>query len=186
MLHFTLRRLYNDQTNKGLLVAHGLGEAQRQVLACYHAADEFFFDLQAWWQNQGGETGAFNGRVRHPGVVVNPLSEPLSKLSQTLRQHAREIDDDSQRQDLVSAEQRLAGLASQIEEWRLQTEADTVYWIELQRRRRGNSVRLISAPLRVGPLLREHLFNKTRTVVLTSATLSTGGPNGFDFFQEQL
>jgi ATP-dependent DNA helicase DinG len=185
-VHYTLRRLYNDQTNRGLLVTHSLGDAQRQVLTCYHAADEFFFDLQAWWQRQGGDSGTFNGRVREPGIVANPLSEPLTQLSSALRKHARSIQDDSERQDVISAEQRLTALANQIEEWRLQTATDTVYWIELQRRRRGSNVRLVAAPLRVGPLLQEHLFDKTRTVILTSATLSTGGPHGFDFFQEQL
>jgi ATP-dependent DNA helicase DinG len=186
-VHYTLRRLYNDQTNKGLLVTHGLGEAQRQVLACYHAADEFFFDLQAWWQQNGGDSAKFNGRVRDPGIVNNPLSEPLANLSKTLKAHARTIDDDAVKIDFVSAEQRLSGLAAEIEDWRLQTASETVYWMELQRRRRGgDNVKLMAAPIHVGALLREHLFDKTRTVILTSATLSTGGEQGFDFFQRQI
>ncbi len=186
-VHYTLRRLYNDQSNKGLLVTHSLGEAQRQVLACYHAADEFFFDLQGWWQQQGGDSGKFNGRVREPGIVNNPLTTPLQKLAQMLRGHSRTIEDDSKRQDFVSAETRLTALAGQIEDWRLQSAADTVYWIELQRRRRGgDSVKLIAAPIHVGAMLREHLFDKTRTVILTSATLSTGGQKGFDFFKQQI
>jgi ATP-dependent DNA helicase DinG len=186
-VHFALRRLYNDQANKGLLVTHGLGEAQRQVVNCYHAADEFFFDLLAWWQQNGGDSGRFNGRVRQPGIVNNPLSEALRGLARSLRNHVRTLDDEAVRIDFVSAEQRLTALAAEIEDWRLQAAADTVYWLELQRRRRGgDNVKLLAAPLHVGGMLREHLFDKTSTVILTSATLSTGGERGFDFFQQQI
>jgi ATP-dependent DNA helicase DinG len=186
-VHFALRRLYNDQANKGLLVTHGLGEAQRQVVNCYHAADEFFFDLLAWWQQNGGDSGRFNGRVRQPGIVNNPLSEALRALARSLRNHVRTLDDEAVRIDFVSAEQRLTALAAEIEDWRLQAAADTVYWLELQRRRRGgDNVKLLAAPLHVGGMLREHLFDKTSTVILTSATLSTGGERGFDFFQQQI
>ena len=38
-VEFTLRRLYNDRTNKGLLVRPGFREAQEQVIDCYHRAD---------------------------------------------------------------------------------------------------------------------------------------------------
>ena len=186
-IHYTLRRLYNDQTNKGLLVTHGLAEAQRAVLACYTAADEFFYDLQEWWQQQGGDSGRFNGRVQQPGIIDNPLSQPLEKLAQMLRTQARAIKDDSQRQDFVAAEQRLSALAAEIESWRLQDSPETVHWIEVKRRRRGgDNIKLVAAPLHVGPLLREHLFDKVRTVILTSATLSTGGEHGFDFFKSRI
>jgi ATP-dependent DNA helicase DinG len=186
-VNYILRKLYNDQTNKGLLVAHQLAEPQRQVLACYHAADEFFLDLLGWWQDQGGESRAFNGRVRESRIVENLLSPMLQRLAESLRAHARTIDDETQRQDFVAAELRLDGLAGQIEQWQSQADEESVYWLEVHRRRRGReNVKLSAAPLRVGPLLREHLFNKTRTVILTSATLSSGGKRGFEFFQEQL
>lgn len=186
-VHYTLRRLFNDQSNKGLLVTHNLADAQRQVLACYDAASEFFFDLQGWWQLQGGDSGHFNGRVLQSGVVNNPLSESLTKLAQLLRDFGRTLKDDSQRQDFVSAEQRLTGLATGIENWRLQMTPETVYWMEVQHRRRGgDNIKLIAAPLHVGALLREHLFDEVRTVIMTSATLSTGGENGFDFFKSRI
>jgi ATP-dependent DNA helicase DinG len=50
-----------------------------------------------------------------------------------------------------------------------------VAWIS--RAQRG--LTLGASPLEVGPLLREHLFDRTHAVVLTSATLSTGGDLGF-------
>jgi ATP-dependent DNA helicase DinG len=50
-----------------------------------------------------------------------------------------------------------------------------VAWVS--RAHRG--LTLGASPLEVGPLLREHLFDRTHAVVLASATLSTGGDMGF-------
>jgi ATP-dependent DNA helicase DinG len=47
-------------------------------------------------------------------------------------------------------------------------------------------VSLHSAPIEVGPALKEQLYDKISTVVLASATLSTGGANGFGLFQDRL
>jgi len=41
-VEYTLGRLYNDRTQKGLLVHHGMRELQQQVDKCRLAADEFF------------------------------------------------------------------------------------------------------------------------------------------------
>ncbi len=55
--------------------------------------------------------------------------------------------------------------------------AQTVRWIE--RSQRGQQVSLSAVPLDLAPVLRELLFDRLRTVVLTSATLAVGGDFGF-------
>ncbi len=57
-----------------------------------------------------------------------------------------------------------------------------VYWMEA--RVKGGDVALKCAPLHVGDLLDRYLFSKKRTVVLTSATLSTD--NDFSYIKERL
>jgi ATP-dependent DNA helicase DinG len=57
----------------------------------------------------------------------------------------------------------------------------SVRWIDVTSR----GVSLCSAPVDVGPLLRERLFGRV-TAVLTSATLSTGRPPSFGFVRERL
>jgi ATP-dependent DNA helicase DinG len=62
---------------------------------------------------------------------------------------------------------------------------NTVFWIE--RRRTGReklNVSLQATPIDVGPVLRECLWSKLETVVLTSATLAVGG--GFDYIRQRL
>ena len=55
-----------------------------------------------------------------------------------------------------------------------------VYWWE----RRGRGVFIEASPIDVSPILRERLFGKVRTVILTSATLAVGGK--FDFLKRRL
>jgi DNA polymerase-3 subunit epsilon/ATP-dependent DNA helicase DinG len=57
-----------------------------------------------------------------------------------------------------------------------------VYWLEA--RVKGGDVALRCAPLHVGDLLDRYLFSAKRTVVLTSATLST--ENDFSYIRERL
>ena len=61
---------------------------------------------------------------------------------------------------------------------------DSVYWVESTMSRRFRRVTLAAAPIDVGPILREHLFQKTKTVIMTSATLATAGK--FDFFKSRV
>ena len=44
---------------------------------------------------------------------------------------------------------------------------------------------LAAAPLDVGPALREELFGKVPSVIMTSATLTVGRQGSFDFFKSR-
>lgn len=60
------------------------------------------------------------------------------------------------------------------------TDPGFVYWAEMQ----NGAPALIAAPIQVNNILREFLFEKTPTAILTSATLSTN--KSFNYIQEQL
>jgi ATP-dependent DNA helicase DinG len=179
-VEFTLRRLYNDRANKGLLVRPGYKEAQEQVLDCYHRADQYFNDIGEWFARQAGGSG----RVRKPQVVGNTLSEGLSHLSRLVRQQSKSIQKAEERQDFTAAAARLDSMADDLDQWNSQQMAEAVYWVEAVRTRRGQRISLAATPVDIGPILREHLFNKTPTVIMTSATLATAGK--FDFFQSRV
>jgi ATP-dependent DNA helicase DinG len=61
-----------------------------------------------------------------------------------------------------------------------QSERNYVYWLE----RRGKGIFLRASPVDVSELLREKLFEKVNTCILTSATLSSNGT--FNFVRERL
>lgn len=178
-----LNKLYNDRTNKGLLVHHSLREAENQVLACRLEADEFF-DAAVHLAAKGQQ-----GRVTAARDLPNTASPALEKLARLIRQHAAGITDAEEKQDLIAATERLEGLASEMEAWRTQAAESDVYWVETTPGRmpgRRTRTRLLSAPIDIGPALRDQLFAKVPTVVMTSATLTIGAERSFDFFQSRI
>jgi ATP-dependent DNA helicase DinG len=72
-----------------------------------------------------------------------------------------------------------------VEDWRSQRMAEAVYWVERSFYRRRLRIKLAASPVDVGPALRELLFDKVPTVVMTSATLATG-KDSFNFFKSRI
>jgi len=186
-VEYTLNKLYNERSNKGLLVHHNMGQQQHKVVRCRILADDFFNDIMVWADQHGTSKGrSMTVRVRKPGIVDNQLSGQMNDLSKEIVEFAETIDKQADKQDLLSAADRLVGLSGQIESWRLQDLEGGVYWIEASVNRIGKqNVSLMAAPIDVGPVLREHLFNKTDSCILTSATLAVGSQS-FDFFRNRL
>jgi len=187
-VEYVLTKLYNMRTQKGLLVHFELVKLQQLVESCYHLSDEFFGDINAWCEHRRGDS-QFNReiRIQTPGIVANKLSPALLQLSKSLRAAGQKIEDSSQRQDFVSSSDRLKAIADEIEDWRVQSQSDCAYWVESNHRRGRLSVKLCASPIDVGPLLRQQLFDVVPSVILTSATLSTGRQsNSFDFFSNRI
>ncbi len=179
-VEYILRKLYNPRTNRGLLIHHRLGEAQRQVMDCRQRAQSFFQSIADWLAGQP----AGKGRVRQAEIVPNPLSEGLAKLAGTLHRAADKIKQPAMRQDVIATALRLTSLGAAIETWRRQQLPEAVYWVEQEQAGRWQRIILAAAPLEVGPVLQQQLYKKTPTVVMTSATLATAG--NFDFFRSRV
>ena len=182
---YLFNRLYNDQTQKGLLVSKDLKGLMQLVDQCRFASSNLFADVLDWWEQHGPE----NGRVRNPDLVDNPLSAPMEKLARALRQQADGEKEESDKKDFESAHDRLLALAGALRQWVGQDIEHAVYWIERSGTRRGiDRVTLAASPIDVGATLREELFqNKMiRSVVMTSATLATGNDDKFSFFRSRI
>ena len=182
-VEYTLRKLYNDRTNRGLLVHHKLRDAQKEVWEVRERAGVFFDSVAAWL----GEQSKGNGRVSRPRIVPNALSEGLKSLAATVRRHGKLLERPEQRQDFTAAANRLEALGQGVDDWIGQRMDGAVYWIERSSNRGRLRVSLEAAPIDVGPILREHLFAKVPTAIMTSATLATGGGKpSFDFFKSRI
>jgi len=183
-VQYTLNRLYNDRTQKGLLVEHKHAQPIRLVTQAQVANDEFFERIANWLKRSSGESGSRSKtqRVLKAEIVPNELSPILDQLVRKIKLLAQEAEDASEKQNFTSAADRLKGISTALETWRMQSEPDSVYWIESMTGRRGTNYSLVCAPIDVGPHLREHLFNKVDTCILTSATIAAGKQRSFDFF----
>ena len=170
--------------------------ALRQLTLFFDSLEEFVQEHQQGRRSQY----AFRLRVTS-GLRVQPAWEsveiawdsanaPLSAVVDGLKRLAGGLDDlsdfipdaeDLQAQMLGVARQ-LGEAVSQVSRMITQPDSSLIYWLESDAS--GDRLRLHAAPLHVGPLVEEHLFHKKESVVLTSATLRTGGT--FDFLRERL
>lgn len=180
-VEYQLNKLFSPKHGKGLLAAFGDQDALRQVDAARFAGDRFFSSLVAWRAAQPRGTG----RVWSPHVVADPLSEELLKVAGALDRIADSLDDEADKIEFTAAGDRCLGLAQGLKHWLGQELPGQVYWVDVAGER-SQKVTLASAPVDVGPALREQLYDRVRTVILTSATLSAGGRSGFRHFQERL
>ena len=181
---YILNKLYNDRTNKGLLVHEKLGEAQKHVDHCRELATDLFGDISSWYYSHESN---FNGRVSEKEIVENLLSNELADLADRVRDHAKRVAQEDKKKDYVAASDRLDVLANDVEIWRKQQLDDSVYWIEqTETRYSGMRTTLAASPIDIGTILREQLFQKTKSVILTSATLAVGRQKSFSFFQSRI
>ncbi len=203
-ISYRLNRLYNSRSQKGLLVEHDLVNLQQEVLRIQSMADSFFETCLDWYREHQPSKSAGGGRspaaapapaamsedanltawddlqagclrVRSANIVPNRLSKPLKHLSQQLLQIAEQSQEPGNQKNFQSAAEGLANLALRLDNWCDQSDESWVYWLETRRRRSGWLIALMAAPIDVGRVLRRILFARTPSVVMTSATLATGG-----------
>ncbi|MDR3633406.1 MAG: helicase C-terminal domain-containing protein [Isosphaeraceae bacterium] len=178
---YLLSRLYNDRTEKGLLLFHQLHESMHHVQAARHVARDFFDGVRRWLEREGPA----NGRLRKPAAWPDTLCEALLKLGTTISRESERIEEEEHRVELSGAQGRCDALASELAAWQKQSAPESVYWVELSEGARPR-ITLASAPLDAGPTLRKTLFDRVPTCVLTSATLGVGSPPRFDFSKTRL
>src|SRR2546423_12213605 len=75
--------------------------------------------------------------------------------------------------EVTAQAEKMANLGQMLEVIMSQSLEDSVYWIEITHRG-SQKISLHAAPVNIGAGLKKHLFEKVKSVVLTSATLCTG------------
>ena len=84
--------------------------------------------------------------------------------------------------EVHKALENLDDLSVRVQSMVTHPEKDFIYWSTIEAN--GAGVALQSAPLRVGQLLRKAIFDDKKSVVLTSATMTTG--NDFSFIKQRV
>jgi len=175
------------------------------VFACRIAAEELFRLCAQLVESRGGgeeEGGARSLRLTaevRQGALWEALDAArgnlvfrLTSLAQGLAVLSEELDVlvpspedlDSLLLEIAKEAGALAAAAKAVDGVLLDPAEGDVTWIEASQRGEHLRVALRSAPIHVGGLLKENLFDRLRSVVMTSATLSVGG--GFDHVRQRL
>lgn len=92
------------------------------------------------------------------------------------------LDYDNLLSSVQSAARHLESVHQQLAAFTGEPDDNTIYWVQVPQDRVQVSIH--SAPLNVGPLLHEFLWEPKNSVILTSATLRTGGT--FDYMRDRL
>ncbi|MEM6750644.1 MAG: helicase C-terminal domain-containing protein [Planctomycetota bacterium] len=181
MVMRTLGRLFNPDRMTGVLAAlrgvdpQTLDRAADRVAQARRAAESFF---DAWREWLGPTARRGPARVREAGVVADGLSDPMAQLSLAVARVKDATQSEDDRLELAGYVSRIHGLGQAAAALCEQTHGDSVYWAEVTGGRFPR-VRLTAAPVDVGPLLREKLFEAEAAhggrlpVILASATLAT-------------
>ena len=183
-----------------------IGERARPLVLALRAAMNAFFDLIEPWTEARAEQGSLRlGRPSPDGGPPGPepaaetgigecLEGTLIALGDLHRELETLADQLGEQEDLQSAlEGRLLDLRGSMTRLdnidhglRLcllpgEEESALVRWLEMRRSgiRRVRNLAFSAAPVELGPILAEHLFNNTETTVLTSATLATKDDFGY-------
>jgi ATP-dependent DNA helicase DinG len=140
------------------------------VEAARQAADLFFSELSLMLE---GPTL----RLRQPGSISDPLSEPLVALCREVAALRDASGDEEEKAELEAYALRLAGAAESLRVVLSHELEDHVYWAE----RAGKRLRLAATPVDVAGM---SVFQDLESAVFTSATLATGG--SFGYIRERL
>lgn len=112
------------------------------------------------------------------------VSSGMSKLTRALEKLRQ--DNSVAYENLISSSAALAHYLQDVHDtlqsFALSPDPNLIYWLHVAWD--SDNLSLHTAPLHVGSLLADHLWSNKETVILTSATLQTGG--SFDFMRERL
>lgn len=108
---------------------------------------------------------------------VNQMEEVLQKLKAADAEESVVADFAGHLKDIKEAKLNFS-------EWNNASKKNMVFWVETAVKGRKNSSYLIAAPIDVGPYIREFIFDKLDSVILTSATLSVN--NSFAYASQEL
>ena len=150
----------------------GSSELDRTLVALGDASERFFahfpqIEGRAGFADQAG----FLERHREAYDDIMLGMELLGAHLQLIKNQPEEI---------VPLFRRTDDFRTRLKYWMEAPEKTTVYWIE----RRGRGIFLQATPIDVSAMLREALFDRIPSIVMTSATLAVGGK--FDFLERRL
>jgi ATP-dependent DNA helicase DinG len=187
-LRYSLQRLWNPNTKKGLLGTLGHASRHSLVNELLQEGDEFFYKVEVACEElrQASRSRNFRGgeaalsykrdwnvlRIRQPDLVQDNLSLPLQRLREAVGDMVKTSSDSDLGLELMECNRRLEELRNNVALFLGQAAENYVYWVERTGRAQKN-LTLNAAPIDVADFLRQRLFRSDTSIVMASATLAT-------------
>jgi ATP-dependent DNA helicase DinG len=188
-VRWSLSRLWNPKTQKGLFATLGKGAAVKLVAEILEESEKFFANIESACeaiQSEVKKTSYGGGdrkrawselRIRRAELVNDNVTLPIQRLREAVSDLIKTSNDKDIGQELLECNRRLGELREEVVEFLGQTADDHVYWVE----RTGKAQRTLAlnaAPVDVADYLRRRLFEADTSVIMTSATLATKAGQG--------
>jgi ATP-dependent DNA helicase DinG len=116
--------------------------------------------------------------------LISDFIRPLEKLSAEMRDESEELSIQGPLTDLSGVMKDLLSVRSDTQSFVTLGKPEFVYWIEGHSQYRGRSVWIYGVPADVSELLKEGVFERKASVIMTSATLTID--KSFKYVTEQL
>jgi ATP-dependent DNA helicase DinG len=182
-VRWSLNRLWNPKTEKGLLATLRQGKAVKLVSDILSESDKFFENVESACEEirQTAKKDAFGSdhkrewkelRIRRAELVQDNVTLPIQRLREAVSELIKSSDDKEIGQELIECNRRLGELKIEVAEFLSQQAEDHVYWVERAGKAQRN-LSLNAAPVDVADFLRRRLFETDTSVIMTSATLAT-------------
>jgi ATP-dependent DNA helicase DinG len=182
-----LTSIFNPSTGRGFLGLLEAPDVIKKVVEAHRRADDISDELVRLIGSSG--TKRLSPSIR----IENLLSPALRETALALRGLKSKFDGDDEQFELKSLADGCEETAQNLDALLSQSQQHYVYWLERHHEgppRRGRStaasISIKAAPLMVHEILKEALFERVKSVVLTSATLSTGGETGLGYLRNRL
>src|SRR5450759_5034835 len=167
-VRYSLNRLWNPRTEKGLLATLRQGKAVKLVAEILSESDKFFENVEAACEEiqatakpkcPGGESSSARRRewkelrIRRAELVKDNVTLPIQRLREAVSELIKLSEDKDIGQELVECNRRLAELRDEVKAFLEQSQADHVYWVERGGKTQRN-LSLNAAPIEVAEFLR--------------------------------
>jgi len=185
MLH-QLGRLWNPTRKTGLLQGAADARLRTMVTRARKSARAYFSDAAAVLSE--GQDGRGTVELPQDFTLPETLAVQLNDLATTAAEWSRGVNDMELSMELGARARGLAAAAEALETMARPGEEGLVRWAEVRSGGRPGlqAMTLVRSPIDVGPALHDVLWSKHKSVILTSATLTTGRPASFDFMRGRL
>jgi len=214
-IRYSLQRLWNARTQKGLLATLRQGPVVQLVSDVLEAGDQFFAEVEKACDdlhheqrsNQALSTHDFARgssrtwtelRIRQPELTRDLITLPIQRLREAVSDLVKTVNDKEIGQELLECNRRLGELRDELATFLNQSQQGYVYWVERSGKTQRN-LSLNAAPIDVADYLRHTLFGSDTSVIMTSATLAvsagdaqakaakpTKGKNALDYFARRV
>ncbi|MCD8481524.1 MAG: ATP-dependent DNA helicase [Verrucomicrobia bacterium] len=151
----------------GLLARTGSKDTKIAVRRAWEAQEDFFFKITQQYLLERKVV-----RMVTPGWSQDVITGSLKELVTALTRHVESMEEGAPKDELDGIRQQLLAYTSAIADCLLLADDMHAYWIEGSAK--SDNVVLRSAPIDVAKDLREHLFCRDTSLLLTSATLAEG------------